>query len=106
MGPVAAVAILAAAAASGWSSTGAAAVPAGVKGPRVLGWGFNEPVGVSSEGGDVWVVNTAGDSLTELDAATGALVRVLSASSYGFDDPVAASSDGSHVWSPTTPTAR
>ena len=36
--------------------------------------------------------------MTELDAATGALVQVLSGSSYGFNSPMRISSDGTHVW--------
>ena len=41
---------------------------------------------------------TSGDSVTELNAATGALVQVMSGPSYGFSHPRAISSDGSHVW--------
>lgn len=37
-------------------------------------------------------------SVTELDAATGALARVLTGPSYLFDVPVAVSSDGTDVW--------
>ena len=36
--------------------------------------------------------------MTELDAATGALVQVIGASSYEFDFPAAITSDGTHVW--------
>ena len=36
--------------------------------------------------------------MTELDAATGALVQVISGPSYGFDRPKAIASDGTHVW--------
>jgi hypothetical protein len=39
-----------------------------------------------------------GDSVTELDAATGALVKMIRGSSYGFDRPVSVSSDGKDVW--------
>ena len=42
--------------------------------------------------------NGARNSVTELDASTGALVQVITGSSYGFDDPDAVSSDGTHVW--------
>ena len=44
------------------------------------------------------MANYGGHSVTELDAATGALVQVISGSSYGFDSPEAVSSDGTHVW--------
>ena len=50
------------------------------------------------DGTHVWVANYFGDSVTELDATTGGLVRVLSGSSYGFDRPVSVSSDGKDVW--------
>ena len=46
----------------------------------------------------VWVANYSGNSVTELSASTGALVKVIGGSSYGFDDPVAIASDGTHVW--------
>jgi DNA-binding beta-propeller fold protein YncE len=43
------------------------------------------------------VANAVG-SVTELDAATGDLVRVLSGSRYKFNNPTGISSDGTHVW--------
>ena len=42
--------------------------------------------------------DAAGGSVTELDAATGALVKVLKGRSYGFTRPVAITSNGAHVW--------
>jgi len=45
----------------------------------------------------VWVANRA-DSVTELDAATGAAVQVISGSSYGFGEPDAIASDGTDMW--------
>jgi DNA-binding beta-propeller fold protein YncE len=44
----------------------------------------------------VWVANGSGNSVTELNATTGALVQVISVSM-----PFAVSSDGTHVWVPT-----
>ena len=67
-------------------------------GVHVLGWGFNCPDAVSSDGSHVWVANAVGNSVTELNASTGAHVQVLSAPSYGFNLPVAISCDGTHVW--------
>jgi DNA-binding beta-propeller fold protein YncE len=61
-------------------------------------FGFNDPADISSDGTDVWVANSHGDSVTHLSASTGALIQVLSDSSYGFNDPVAISSDGTDVW--------
>jgi DNA-binding beta-propeller fold protein YncE len=69
-----------------------------LSGPHVFGWGFNSPASVSSDGSHVWVANGIGNSVTELNAATGALVQVISGSKYKFKHPVAVSSDGSHVW--------
>ena len=66
-------------------------------------YGFNEPDAVISDGTHVWVVSY-GDSVTELSASTGALVKVISGSSYGFNEPGAIASDGTHSgW--RTPTA-
>jgi DNA-binding beta-propeller fold protein YncE len=71
----------------------AAPMPAGaVRSPA-----FNGPFGVSSDGTHVWVADYD-NSVTELDAATGALVQVITGSNYGFDSPVEVNSDGSHVW--------
>ena len=67
-------------------------------GASVIGWGFNGPYGVSSDGTHVWVANQGGNSVIELAAATGALVKVISGSSYGFNGPYGVSSDGTHVW--------
>ena len=67
-------------------------------GVKVLGWGFDRPAAVTSDATHVWVANWNGDSVTELSASTGALVKVIRGPSYGFDYPCAITSDGSHVW--------
>ena len=59
---------------------------------------FDEPWSVCSNGTDAWVANTLGNSLTELDASTGAVVQVLSGGTYGLNFPSAVSCDGTHVW--------
>ena len=84
----------------GISLSSAAVVDTGpaVSGSQVLGWGFGQPNAVSSDGTDVWVANSGGNSVTELSASTGALVHVVLGSKYGFDYPVAISSDGTEVW--------
>jgi DNA-binding beta-propeller fold protein YncE len=46
----------------------------------------------------VWVSDNEGDSVTELNAATGALVKVIRGSSYRFNGPAGVSSDGKDVW--------
>jgi DNA-binding beta-propeller fold protein YncE len=48
------------------------------------------------DGTDVWVANMGG--LTELNAATGAPIRVVTGPSYEFDDPSAIAADGAHLW--------
>ena len=58
-------------------AVGASAKPPALSGPQVFGWGFNSPLGVSSDGTHVWVANVQGNSVTELDASDGALVQVL-----------------------------
>ena len=63
-------------------------------GPRL---GLNGTWAISSDGTHVWVTN-ADNTVTELLASTGALVRVISGSSYHFNGPWAISSDGTHVW--------
>ena len=64
--------------------------------PRVDG--LHAPVAIASDGTHVWVANDLGDSVTELLASTGALVKVISGPSYKFRTPVAVASDGTHVW--------
>src|SRR5215472_12965989 len=48
-----------------------------LRGPHVFGWGFNRPTAVASDGTHLWVADSSGDSVTELNAKTGALVRVI-----------------------------
>lgn len=62
------------------------------------GYGLDSPAAVSSDASHVWVANVAGNSMTELDASTGAVVQVISGPSFGFNQPDAVSSDGAHVW--------
>lgn len=68
-----------------------ATVPATVV---VLGWA---PLGVATDGVHTWVTNELTNSVTELDATTGALVRVIAGTSYDFDSPHAVASDGAQV---------
>jgi len=73
-----------------------------LQGPQ---YGFNQAWAIASDGSHVWVANdndsneeTNYSSVTELDAATGALVKVLSKSRYQFSFADAIASDGTHVW--------
>jgi DNA-binding beta-propeller fold protein YncE len=61
-------------------------------------YGFNHPYGVAFDGSHIWVVNYTGNSVTELNANDGSLVRTLSGGSYGFISPVGVAFDGSHIW--------
>jgi hypothetical protein len=61
-------------------------------------YGFEFPDAISSDGTHVWVANgpgsgdrpllSAGNTVTELSASTGTLVKVISGSSYGFNGPL------------------
>ena len=80
------------------SRASASATPASpLSGVNVLGWGFDDPWAITSSGTHLWVANR-GESITELSASTGALVKVIRGSSYGFDGSLGITSDGAHVW--------
>jgi DNA-binding beta-propeller fold protein YncE len=66
-------------------------------GVNVLGWGFDEPWAITSDGTHVWVANR-GKSVTEISASTGTLVQVIRGSRYGFDGSLGITSDGTHIW--------
>jgi YVTN family beta-propeller protein len=53
----------------------------------------SQPLGISSDGADVWVGNKGSSSISELDATTGGVMRTIPV--YLAD---AVSSDGTHVW--------
>ena len=65
--------------------------------------GFSGPFSPASDGTHVWIANQ-NDSVTELNAVTGAQIQVLSGPSYHFgfgagtDENDAISDDGVHVW--------
>jgi 6-phosphogluconolactonase (cycloisomerase 2 family) len=59
---------------------------------------FAEPVAIAVGGLHVWVANVFGNSVTELDAATGSIVRVIDAGADGFKTPIAIAVTQSHVW--------
>ena len=52
------------------------------------------PAAVSSDGTHVWVANVYGNSVTELNASDGSVVRTIGVG----HQPDAISSDGTHVW--------
>jgi len=59
---------------------------------------FDNPVAIAVSGSDVWVVNMAGNSITEFNAHTGSLVRVISAKADSFHHPDGIAIQGSHLW--------
>jgi hypothetical protein len=64
------------------------------------GFGFDVDA-VASDGTHVWVANaplTGKGWVTELNAATGALVKVLKGPSYAFNHPTGIALDGTHAW--------
>jgi serine/threonine protein kinase len=76
--------------------------------PALLGfyagpeYGFHSPNSIAADSKHVWVLNGINDSVTELDARTGAWIRTLSAASYGFkatfNDTTGIVDDGVNVW--------
>src|SRR6266581_217839 len=79
----------------------AAASSAALSGVHVSGGDFSSPAAIASDGTHVWVANYDGNSVTELSARTGRLVKVISGSRYKFADPTAIASDGTRVWVPS-----
>jgi hypothetical protein len=62
---------------------------------------FTSPNSIAADSRHVWVVNGGNDSVTELDARTGARIRTLSAASYGFKaimNDTGIVDDGADVW--------
>ncbi|HET9058420.1 MAG TPA: hypothetical protein VFN61_00750 [Acidimicrobiales bacterium] len=68
---------------------GAQGVPGAPSGVHVLGWGFSDVSAMAISGPDLFVADSTADMVTELDAKTRDLVRVIYGPAYGFDDPVA-----------------
>ena len=58
---------------------------------------FDSPYALAADGGDLFVT-LIGDSVTELSASSGALVRVISGSRYNFDFPEAIAADGGELF--------
>jgi hypothetical protein len=60
-----------------------------------------DPTALLVSGADLWVVNSTGNSLTEIATATGALVRTVTNQQYGpvrFDQPTALAVSGANLW--------
>ncbi len=61
------------------------------------GWEFSYPDAVAVAGNRAWVGNFTG-SVTEVNATTGALIRVISASRYDLYEPAAITTRENTVW--------
>ena len=75
-------------------------------GAHVLGWGLMGPEAMAVYGRDLFVANSFSygfGSVTELDASTGALVRVILGPAYGFDYPDAMVVAGGHLFVTNSP---
>jgi DNA-binding beta-propeller fold protein YncE len=59
---------------------------------------FDSPDAVAVQGATVWVANGGGNSVTEINAATGALIRVITASRYRLNEPMGITTSGNTVW--------
>jgi streptogramin lyase len=60
-------------------------------------YGFSRPDTFASDGKSMWVSNFTGNSLTQIDLNTFALIRVVT----GLNQPAEIAIDGSHLWVPT-----
>jgi DNA-binding beta-propeller fold protein YncE len=63
-----------------------------------MGGAFDQPQSVTSDGTHVWVANLVGNSVTELSASTGALIKVIRGSICGFSEVEGIATGGTHVW--------
>jgi DNA-binding beta-propeller fold protein YncE len=53
---------------------------------------------ITADGAHVWVANRGGGSVSEVDAATGAPIQVLTGPSYPFSGPEAIATNGTRIW--------
>jgi hypothetical protein len=59
-------------------------------------YGFNEPLALAVSDGIIWLLNY--DSVTLINASTGALVRVERGTGDGLDAPRDIAAVGSRIW--------
>ncbi len=64
----------------------------------MTGDGLNGPNSLCLLGANLWVTNLFGDSVTELNARSGALVRVIQSPKDHFSAPTGIAGRSSHVW--------
>jgi hypothetical protein len=61
---------------------------------------LNGPAGIAAAGNTVWITNDGNNSVAELDARSGHVLRVLSGQSDGFTAAGLIAADRDHVWIP------
>jgi protein kinase-like protein len=61
---------------------------------------LNGPEAIATSGSTVWVANSGNNSVAELDASNGHLLRSLSGASHRFTVSGLIAADGSHIWIP------
>ena len=66
--------------------------------PTAGGLEFDSPSGLVAAGGHLWVTNQVGDSVTEIDPASGAWVWTFGGAGFGFDQPTAITASGSDLF--------
>jgi hypothetical protein len=60
---------------------------------------FRNPTALAiDQHGNLWVTNEDRYGITEVDAATGNVIRRIDSKEDGFDNPVGITVDGNHVW--------
>jgi outer membrane protein assembly factor BamB len=59
---------------------------------------FAEPLAIAVDHSHVWVANVSGNSVTELNAKTGSVIRVIDARADAFATPIAIAVTPLHVW--------
>jgi hypothetical protein len=60
--------------------------------------GFDDPVAIAVGGDHVWVANSEGNSVTELDASDGRQIRTIYSVRYAFDRPAAIAAADDRIW--------
>jgi len=59
---------------------------------------FDYPSGLAFAGGHLWVTNEHGNSVSEIDPATGAWMASLTSGPYGLDAPTAIAANGPDIF--------
>ena len=66
---------------------------------RTLKWdGTASLGGIALDGGELWVTGDGFGHVTELNASTGAVIRVVSSLDFDFDTPDTIAADGPDIW--------